>query len=82
VVVAITKPQAAMELAQVQMKQYQQLTSTGAIASVQIKEREQAFKAVRARLERAKAVLNPSAASVAIAIERIAQEKARDEAAR
>lgn len=75
----LTEAEAAMELAQVQMKQYQQLASTGAIPSLQIKEKEQAFKAAQARLERAKAILNPSNASVAIATERIAQEKARGE---
>ncbi|MBD0302629.1 MAG: HlyD family efflux transporter periplasmic adaptor subunit [Tolypothrix sp. T3-bin4] len=73
----LTEAEAAMELAQVQMKQYQQLASTGAIPSLQIKEKEQSFKAAQARLERAKAALNPSAASVTIATERIAQEKAR-----
>lgn len=34
------------------MKQYQQMGNTGAIAILQIKETEQAFKAAVARLER------------------------------
>ncbi|MBD2778092.1 HlyD family secretion protein [Iningainema tapete] len=75
----VTEAAAALELARVQLQQYQQLNNTGAIAQLQIKEKEQAFKAAQAKLERAKAALNPSAASVKIAIERIAQEKARGE---
>lgn len=75
----LTEAAAALELARVQLQQYQQLNNTGAIAQLQIKEKEQAFKAAQAKLERAKAALNPSAAAVKIAIERIAQEKARGE---
>lgn len=71
--------EAALELARVELKQYQQLAFTGAIAQLQIEEKKQAFKAATARLERAKATLNPSAAPVAIATERISQEKARGE---
>lgn len=42
------------------MNQYQQMGNTGAIAILQIKETGQAFKAAVARLERAKAGLNPA----------------------
>jgi multidrug efflux pump subunit AcrA (membrane-fusion protein) len=62
------------------LKGYQQLGKTGAIAQLQIKEKEQAFKAALARLEGFKATLNPSDAPVAIATERIAQERARGSA--
>ncbi|MEH2251716.1 hypothetical protein [Nostoc sp.] len=51
------------------MKLIQHLGNTGAIAILQIQEKEQAFKAAVARLERAKAGLNPSDANVAIAQE-------------
>lgn len=61
------------------MKRYQQLANTGAIATLQIKEKEQALIVATARLKRAKATLNPSSALVAIATERIAQERARGE---
>ncbi|MEH1892378.1 MAG: hypothetical protein V7K92_23980 [Nostoc sp.] len=42
--------EAAAELAREEMNQYQQLGNTGAIAILQIKEKEQAFKAAVARL--------------------------------
>lgn len=52
------------------MNQYQQMGNMGAIAIVQIKETEQAFKAAVARLEGAKTVLNRGDANVAIGQER------------
>lgn len=73
----VQQAEAALELARAEMAQYQQLANTGAIANLQIKQKEQVFKAALARLEQAKAALNPSAAPVAIANERIAQERAR-----
>jgi HlyD family type I secretion membrane fusion protein len=71
--------EAAVELAKEELNRYQQLGNTGAIAILQIKEKEQAFKAAIARLERAKAGLNPSDANVAIAQERISQESTKGE---
>lgn len=62
-----------------ELKQYQQLAATGAVPQLKIEEKKQEFKAAQAKLERAKATLNPSAASVAIATEQIAQDKARGE---
>ncbi len=75
----VQEAEAALELAQEELKRYQQLGNTGAIATLQIKEKEQGFKAAVAKLQRAKAGLNPSDATVAIAVERIAQEKAKGE---
>ncbi|MFE1744994.1 HlyD family secretion protein [Coleofasciculus sp. H7-2] len=75
----VQEAQASVDLARAQMNQYQQLANTGAIAQLQIKEKEEAFKAAQARLQRAKATLNPSGAPVAIANERIAQERAKGE---
>jgi multidrug efflux pump subunit AcrA (membrane-fusion protein) len=75
----VKEAEAALELARANMKQYQQLANTGAVAQLQIKEKEEAFKAAQARLERAKAALNPTVASVTMAQERIAQERARGE---
>ncbi|MEH2003062.1 MAG: HlyD family efflux transporter periplasmic adaptor subunit [Nostoc sp.] len=69
--------QASVELAKEELKRYEQLGNTGAIAALEIKEKEQAFKAATARLEHAKAGLNPSNANVAIAQERIAQESTK-----
>jgi len=79
-VTEVQEAEASLELAREELKRYQQLGNTGAIATLQIKEKEQAFKAAQARLARAKATLNPSAAPVAIATERIAQERARGSA--
>jgi len=76
----VQEAEATLELAREELKRYQQLGNTGAIATLQIKEKEQAFKAAQARLARAKATLNPSAAPVAIATERIGQERARGSA--
>ena len=70
---------AVLELAKTQMEQYQHLASTGAVAQLQIKEKEQAFKAAQAKLERSQASLNPSAQGIAIAKERIAQKRIRGE---
>lgn len=71
--------EAGVELAREELKRYQQLGNTGAIAALQIKEKEQAFKAATARLDNAKAGLNPSDANVAIAQERISQELTKGE---
>lgn len=69
--------QAALGLAQEEKQRYLQLANTGAIAQLQVKEKEQAFKAARAKLKQAEASLNPSNATVIIANEQIAQAKAR-----
>ncbi|MEH2241332.1 HlyD family secretion protein [Nostoc sp.] len=71
--------EANVELARQQLKGYEQLGNTGAIADLEIKEKEQAYKAATARLENAKAALNPSDANVAIAQQRIAQELTKGE---
>jgi HlyD family type I secretion membrane fusion protein len=73
----VQEAEAALELAREELKRYQELGNTGAIAQLQIKEREQAFKAAQARLVRTKATLNPTAAPVTMATERISQEQAR-----
>lgn len=75
----LQQAQAALELARAEMRQYQQLASSGAIAQLQIKEKEEAFKAALAKVQSARATINPSSAQVAIATARIAQERARGE---
>lgn len=75
----VQEAQAVLELAKSELIQYRQLADTGAIATLQIKQKEQAFIAAQAQLERAKVMLNPSAAPVVVATERIAQEKAKGE---
>jgi multidrug efflux pump subunit AcrA (membrane-fusion protein) len=73
----VKEAEAALALARTEMEQYQQLSATGAIAQLQITQKQQAFRAAQARLERARVALNPSAATVDIAQERIAQELAK-----
>ncbi|MEH1950218.1 MAG: HlyD family efflux transporter periplasmic adaptor subunit [Nostoc sp.] len=75
----VDEVEASVELAREELKRYQQLADTGAIATLQIKEKEQAFKAALARLERIKTGLNPSSADVEIAQEKIPQERAKGE---
>ncbi|MBW4564993.1 MAG: HlyD family secretion protein [Mojavia pulchra JT2-VF2] len=75
----VQEAEASLELAKEEMKRYQQLANTGAIALLQIKEKEQALKAAQARLQRTKAALNPSNAPITMAQEQIAQERARGE---
>lgn len=73
----VAEANAALELAKSQMEQYQGLADTGAVPKGQIVEKEQSFKMAKARLERVKAVMNPSDAPLKIANDRIAQEIAR-----
>jgi multidrug efflux pump subunit AcrA (membrane-fusion protein) len=76
----VQEAEAGLELAQEEMKRYQQLGNTGAITSLQIKEKQQAFKAAEAKLRRAKVGINPSKSLVEIAQGRIAQESSRGKA--
>lgn len=75
----VEEAKAAVELAQKELKRFQQLADTGAVPQLQIEQKKEAYKAARARLERAKAGLHPSADNVTIATERIAQERAKGE---
>lgn len=76
----VKEAEAALGLANAELKAYQQLVESGAVSQLQFQQKQQAVQAALARLERAKASLNPSAAAVAIAESRIAQEKATGEA--
>lgn len=72
----VREAEAAVELAQEEVSRYQQLSGTGAISQIQLGEKKAALKTAQARLDRVRAVLNPSAAPVDIAREKIAQEQA------
>jgi HlyD family type I secretion membrane fusion protein len=76
----IAETQASLEFAQGERDRYQQLADSGAISGSQISEKEQAFKVAAAKLEQVQIGLNPSAAAIASAQERIAQEQARGSA--
>jgi multidrug efflux pump subunit AcrA (membrane-fusion protein) len=73
--------EATLELAREELKRYKQLASSGAIPQLQIKEKEQAFKAALARLKRAKSKVNPSNAAVTISSEQIVQQAAQGKVA-
>ena len=73
----VQEVKAALELAKEEKKRYQQLAQTGAVTEIQIKEKEEAFKAARARLKRAEGKLNPSNAAIEMAREQIALAKAQ-----
>ena len=70
---------ANLDLAKEEMKRYQKLGNTGAVSELQIKQKEQSFKAAQARVENAQAQINPTNAEISIAQEEIAQIKARGE---
>jgi HlyD family type I secretion membrane fusion protein len=76
----VKEAEAALRLANAEFNAYQQLVESGAVSQLQFQQKQQAVKAALARLEGVQASLNPSAANVAIASERIAQEKATGEA--
>lgn len=73
--------QAEMALAKEELKRYQQLAETGAVAQLQIEEKQQAFNSAQAKVKSASAMLNPDRASVDMAQEQMAQAKFRGESA-
>jgi multidrug efflux pump subunit AcrA (membrane-fusion protein) len=73
----VREAQAAAKLAQEELARYRQLANTGAITQSQLSEKAATLEAALARLQRTQAMLNPSPASVKIAAERVAQERAR-----
>ncbi|GAB4375433.1 MAG: HlyD family type I secretion periplasmic adaptor subunit [Elainellaceae cyanobacterium] len=73
----LTEAQAALELAQSEMQRYQQLAETGAVSELQLEEKQAAVRTAEAQVQRAQTSLNPTQAPVAIAQERISQERSR-----
>jgi HlyD family type I secretion membrane fusion protein len=74
---------AALGAAQSKYNRYQSIADSGAISrdqleetQLQVEQQKQLVEAAQARLNRARAALNPTDAEIAIAIERIAQEQA------
>lgn len=72
---------AEVALAREEYQRYQQLADSGGISQLQVLERESALNAALARLERAKASLNPSEAPVSRALERLEQIRSSNVAA-
>ncbi|MGK7912641.1 MAG: HlyD family efflux transporter periplasmic adaptor subunit [Synechococcus sp.] len=65
--------EAEVELAREEYQRYQQLAQSGGVSQLQVLEREASYNAALARLERARAALNPSESSVNRASERLEQ---------
>ncbi|MBD1821140.1 HlyD family efflux transporter periplasmic adaptor subunit [Cyanobacteria bacterium FACHB-DQ100] len=80
-VAELQEAEAALALTQEELNRYRGLAQIGAIAELQIREKETAMKIANARLERVKTALNPSNAAVKKARERIGQEEAQGTAA-
>ncbi|MDJ0714791.1 MAG: HlyD family efflux transporter periplasmic adaptor subunit [Prochloraceae cyanobacterium] len=76
----LEEAEAALELAQEELVRYQKLANTGAIAQLQIKEKEASVKTAIARVKKLRAYLNPSNARMEMAREKIAEQRAKGEA--
>jgi HlyD family secretion protein len=73
--------EAALELAIDERERYRQLVQSGAVSDLQLQEKETAARTAEARLERTRALLNPTNASVDIAQKEVSQQIARGEVA-
>jgi HlyD family type I secretion membrane fusion protein len=71
---------AELGLARETLQRYRQLSNSGAIAQLQVQEKEGAFQAALAKVTRAQAKINPSNAGVTMASEKIAGEQAKSKA--
>lgn len=73
----LDEARASHNLAREELGRYRQLEKGGAIALLQVKEKEAELRVTRARIRRFKSAINPTDAEVVRAKERIAQERAR-----
>lgn len=73
----LEEAQAGYHLASEEYLRFKELEESGAIAKLQVKEKEASLKAASARIKRLKAATNPSDATIDQALEQIAQERAR-----
>jgi HlyD family secretion protein len=69
----LAEAEATLQFAKTEMERYAQLVATGAVSEIQLEEKQAAVRTAEARVARAQATLNPSAAPVTIAQDRIAQ---------
>ena len=77
---ALKTAQANFDLAQDELTRYQNLAQTGAVAVLQLKEKESAYRNAQAQLEKAIAQLNPQDDEIKIAQKNIARATARGNA--
>lgn len=75
----VAEAEAMVELAREELNRYQDLVQTGIVSQLQLKEKTAVLKSSLAKLQQAKASLNPSTGEIEIAKEQIAQAKARGE---
>jgi HlyD family secretion protein len=73
----VQEAEAALALAEDELSRYQSLAKTGAVAELQVREKEAAVQVATARVQRSRASLNPSSGEVDRAQDQIAQEQAR-----
>ncbi|NJR68604.1 MAG: HlyD family efflux transporter periplasmic adaptor subunit [Synechococcales cyanobacterium CRU_2_2] len=73
----VQESEALLAAAQTEYEAYAAAAAAGVLPRVQAEGKHQAYKAARARLERAQTTLNPSAASITMAQESIAQTLAQ-----
>lgn len=73
----LEEAQAGHHLASEEYLRFKELEESGAIAKLQVKEKEASLKAASARIKRLKAATNPTDATIDQALEQIAQERAR-----
>ena len=76
---SVAEAEAAVELATEELNRYRELVQTGIVSQLQLKEKSAALKSFEAKLQQAKASLDPSVGEVTMAKEQIAQEIARGE---
>ena len=79
VVADLREANAAVQFAREELNRYRQLADTGALADLQLKEKEAALETALARLDRTQGRLNPSAAAIDQAAEEMRQTQARGE---
>ncbi len=77
VLAEVEQAQASLSLARDEMQRYQELANSGAIALLQVKQKQQAFRVAQIQLKQAQTSLNPSNAEIAIANEKIASQQAQ-----
>ncbi len=75
----LQEAEANLKLAKDERDRYQMAVEAGIVSRLQYGEKEQAVAIAEARLQRAKATVNPNDANVITATERIAQERAKGE---
>lgn len=73
----VREAEASVKLAQEELTRYQVLSGTGAVSQSQVSEKIAILETAFARLQGTQAALNPSTASVEIATEKVAEERAR-----